>query len=155
EDLIAQGFSDEALAERLKRQHKLICAAIHSGRINDLKKMSGKVRVPLASDAQIEKGIDDQEVVDAPEVEASEAVVQEFEIESVEEFQPAVEEFEIEYGPITQEWTPPPPRVEEEVAEEEYSSEQPEAEEVIPDAEEEAELPQGFEEPQADGLVIT
>jgi hypothetical protein len=42
-DLIAQGFSDEALSERLKRQHKLICAAIHSGRINDLKKM-GAVR---------------------------------------------------------------------------------------------------------------
>ena len=30
EDLIAQGFSDELLAERLKRQHKLICAAIRS-----------------------------------------------------------------------------------------------------------------------------
>ena len=40
EDLIASGYSDEALAERLKRQHRLICAAIHSGRIDDLKKMS-------------------------------------------------------------------------------------------------------------------
>jgi hypothetical protein len=39
EDLIAEGFSDEVLAERLKRQHRLICAAIHSGRVNDLKKM--------------------------------------------------------------------------------------------------------------------
>jgi hypothetical protein len=38
-DLIEAGFSDEALGERLKRQHRLICAAIHSGRINDLKKM--------------------------------------------------------------------------------------------------------------------
>ena len=42
EDLIAEGFSDEALAERLKRQHRLICAAINSGRIDDLKKMSGR-----------------------------------------------------------------------------------------------------------------
>ena len=42
EDLIAEGFSDEVLAERLKRQHRLICAAIHSGRIDDLKKMSGR-----------------------------------------------------------------------------------------------------------------
>jgi hypothetical protein len=42
EDLIAKGFSDEALSERLKRQHKLICAAINSGRINDLKKMSAR-----------------------------------------------------------------------------------------------------------------
>ena len=41
EDLIASGFSDEALSERLTRQHKLICAAIHAGRIEDLKRMSG------------------------------------------------------------------------------------------------------------------
>lgn len=43
EDLIAQGFSDEVLAERLKRQHRLICAAINSGRIEDLKKMSPRI----------------------------------------------------------------------------------------------------------------
>lgn len=41
EDLIAEGFSDEVLAERLKRQHRLICAAINSGRINDLIKKMG------------------------------------------------------------------------------------------------------------------
>ncbi len=39
EDLIASGYSDEALAERLKRQHRLICAAIHNGRIEELKRM--------------------------------------------------------------------------------------------------------------------
>ena len=44
QDLIAEGFSDELLAERLKRQHRLICAAIHSGRIDDLKKMSGRAK---------------------------------------------------------------------------------------------------------------
>ena len=41
-DLIAEGFTDEALAERLKRQHRLICAAIHSGRINDLRRMAAR-----------------------------------------------------------------------------------------------------------------
>lgn len=40
EDLIASGFSDEALSERLKRQHLLICAAIHAGRVGDLKRMA-------------------------------------------------------------------------------------------------------------------
>jgi hypothetical protein len=40
DDLIASGFSDEALAERLKRQHRLICAAIHAGRIEELKRLS-------------------------------------------------------------------------------------------------------------------
>ncbi len=41
-DLIAEGYTDEALAERLKRQHRLICAAVHSGRIDDLKRMAAR-----------------------------------------------------------------------------------------------------------------
>lgn len=41
EDLIAAGFDEQVLAERLKRQHRLICAAIHAGRIADLKRMGG------------------------------------------------------------------------------------------------------------------
>ncbi len=41
EDLIASGFSDEALSERLKRQHMLICAAIHAGRVGELRRMAG------------------------------------------------------------------------------------------------------------------
>jgi len=49
EDLITAGFDESLLAERLDRQHKLICAAIRAGRIDDLKrlterKQSGKVK---------------------------------------------------------------------------------------------------------------
>jgi hypothetical protein len=40
EDLIASGFSEKILAERLQRQHKLICAAIRAGRIGELQMMS-------------------------------------------------------------------------------------------------------------------
>ncbi|HEY0321011.1 MAG TPA: hypothetical protein VGC66_08675 [Pyrinomonadaceae bacterium] len=40
DDLIAKGFDEKELADRLNRQHKLICAAIRSGRIEDLKRMS-------------------------------------------------------------------------------------------------------------------
>lgn len=40
DDLLAQGFNQEVLAERLHRQHKLICAAVHAGRIEDLKRMT-------------------------------------------------------------------------------------------------------------------
>src|SRR6266480_2145772 len=40
QDLIAAGFDENALAERLQRQHRLICAAIKAGRLNDLKKMN-------------------------------------------------------------------------------------------------------------------
>ncbi len=39
DDLIAAGFDQHALAERLQRQHKLICAAISAGRIEDLKRL--------------------------------------------------------------------------------------------------------------------
>lgn len=42
EDLIESGFDEAALAQRLKRQHRLICAAINAGRIEDLKRMSGE-----------------------------------------------------------------------------------------------------------------
>jgi hypothetical protein len=40
DDLIEKGFDEKELAERLNRQHKLICAAIRAGRIDDLKRMS-------------------------------------------------------------------------------------------------------------------
>ncbi|HKG97379.1 MAG TPA: hypothetical protein VKA97_06185, partial [Pyrinomonadaceae bacterium] len=81
QDLIASGFSDEVLAERLKRQHKLICAAIHSGRLDDLKRMSGRKKE--ATPVQ-------EEIVAETPVMVEEA-------------------FEIEHWPIAQEWTPPPP----------------------------------------------
>lgn len=42
EDLIAAGFNEEELNERLQRQHKLIIAAIRAGRIEDLKRMTMK-----------------------------------------------------------------------------------------------------------------
>ena len=140
-DLIEQGFSDEVLAERLKRQHKLICAAIHSGRINDLKKMSGRVKQASPPAA----------AVPAIPTEAGDPV----EIETASA--PAVEEpFEIEYWPLTQEWTPPPPKEEtDEVIEEPEPEEEPVAEgaswAVVP---EEEQLEEPVEEPLPDGLVI-
>jgi hypothetical protein len=94
EDLIASGFSDEVLAERLKRQHRLICAAINSGRIDDLKKMSGRVK---EAPPPVEEPAEDV----APEVETA---------------APVEEPFEIEYWPVSQEWTPPPAPADEELA---------------------------------------
>src|ERR1700704_1988490 len=43
EDLIAAGFDEEVLTERLKRQHRLICAAINAGRLEELKRMGAPV----------------------------------------------------------------------------------------------------------------
>ena len=42
EDLIKAGFDEAALAQRLKRQHRLICAAINAGRLEDLKRMGDR-----------------------------------------------------------------------------------------------------------------
>lgn len=39
DDLMSAGLDQGVLADRLQRQHKLICAAIHAGRIEDLKRM--------------------------------------------------------------------------------------------------------------------
>jgi hypothetical protein len=39
DDLVAGGFDESVLAKRLSRQHKLICAAVHAGRIEDLRRL--------------------------------------------------------------------------------------------------------------------
>ena len=133
-DLIEQGFSDEALAERLKRQHRLICAAINSGRINDLKKMGGR-----AKDAA-------ETIVEPPSVSEEEEA--EVEVSTA----PSTEEpFEIEYWPLTQEWTPPPPKEETDVVEEVEAAP---VDEVEADVEEEF-AEEAVEEVLPDGLVIT
>jgi hypothetical protein len=40
DDLIEKGYEEAVLAERVNRQHKLICAAVLAGRLSDLKKMT-------------------------------------------------------------------------------------------------------------------
>jgi hypothetical protein len=42
DDLIQSGFDEKILTERLQKQHKLICAAVRAGRIEELKKMTAK-----------------------------------------------------------------------------------------------------------------
>ncbi|PYS89288.1 MAG: hypothetical protein DMF64_18125 [Acidobacteria bacterium] len=46
DDLVAAGYNAQVLAERLQRQHKLICAAINAGRIEDLKRLQQREAVP-------------------------------------------------------------------------------------------------------------
>jgi hypothetical protein len=52
DDLIAGGFDEDILAQRLSRQHKLICAAVHAGRIEDLKHLSESDAAERASRRQ-------------------------------------------------------------------------------------------------------
>ncbi len=61
EDLIASGFDEAVLSERLKRQHRLICAAINAGRIDELKRMGGKGGAEPEIELEVEE--DQTEVV--------------------------------------------------------------------------------------------
>jgi hypothetical protein len=42
DDLLTSNFNERILAERLNKQHRLICAAIQAGRIEDLKRMTAR-----------------------------------------------------------------------------------------------------------------
>jgi hypothetical protein len=115
EDLIAQGFSDEVLAERLKRQHRLICAAINSGRIEDLKKMSPRVEepspgiakpisIPAEPSLPIEAEIVPEEAVEVEEVATPPETDSGFDLE-LEDVPSQI----WEPPPLPQEEPPPPP----------------------------------------------
>jgi len=41
-DIIEAGLGEDPIAQRLQKQHKLICAAVRSGRINELREMTAK-----------------------------------------------------------------------------------------------------------------
>lgn len=110
QDLIASGFSDEMLAERLKRQHRLICAAIHSGRLDDLKKMSGRVGAgetgpltgPLTSPDSVEAEVTEPNevtLVAEPEVVKSDDAVET--VQDVAAVEDATPEDVIAVGAVT------------------------------------------------------
>ena len=84
DDLIAEGFEEDKLAERLQRQHKLICAAIHAGRVEDLKRQSERAKP--ADQEQEQKSEVAQEMA-VPEAVAPETIVQEIAAEDEDIFQ--------------------------------------------------------------------
>lgn len=77
QDLITAGFDEEVLSERLKKQHRLICAAITAGRIEELKRMGARV-------APEEKA--------APSVNQAPEVFERFEVETSSEPPAVIEE---------------------------------------------------------------
>jgi hypothetical protein len=77
DDLVASGFDEKALVERLERQHKLICAAVHAGRIAELKRMGERAPVLQGSAVRapnppIQKGEEESKAV-PPATPATEA----------------------------------------------------------------------------------
>lgn len=75
DDLLEGDLDEEALAARLHRQHRLICAAIRAGRIEDLRQMTMRDSV-VAADAEKPTFV---EKVHANGASASPAVMEEFE----------------------------------------------------------------------------
>jgi hypothetical protein len=90
EDLIAAGFDEAALAQRLKRQHRLICAAINAGRLEELKRMGERtetaepeVSQPTPPEATTEAGPDELPYVEsAPEEDETVSTVSAVDVES-------------------------------------------------------------------------
>jgi hypothetical protein len=70
DDLIASGFDENTLADRLNRQHSLICAAVTTGRLEDLKRMGerGGERNPTAADGEPAKKISAAETITEDEL---------------------------------------------------------------------------------------
>lgn len=83
DDLVARGFDESVLAARLQRQHKLICAAVHAGRIEELKKLGARESAPatqnvggraepqspVAEDAPKDEAVAAKPQAEIPEVE--------------------------------------------------------------------------------------
>lgn len=82
DDLVARGFDAGVLAARLQRQHKLICAAVHAGRIEDLKQLTQRESQNSAPAASSESDADQQndEVNQPPKEIAKEAEPDRFSI---------------------------------------------------------------------------
>jgi len=100
EDLIEAGFNEEVLTKRLQRQHRLICAAINAGRLEELKRMGGKPQVDAAAPPSeaTEKGL---EGFTAPTTEESIAESEQLEIEiSTDDFPAAADDTIEEARPV-------------------------------------------------------
>jgi len=66
DDLVAGGFDEDVLAARLQRQHKLICAAVHAGRIEELKRLGAKDSAPATASDSANVEEDSSVAEDAP-----------------------------------------------------------------------------------------
>lgn len=95
DDLVARGFDESVLAARLQRQHKLICAAVHAGRIEELKKLGARESKPAPPKIETDVEKDSSVAKDAP----SNAAVQ---IEPQVEREPPGDRFSIS-GDATEE----------------------------------------------------
>lgn len=80
DDLLEGELDENALAARLHRQHKLICAAIQAGRIEDLKKMTAREGASVSSvEPQFTTSVNPSAIVTESHVEAPVVTLEELE----------------------------------------------------------------------------
>ncbi len=95
-DLLVDGVvtDKKALTERVHKQHKLICAAIKAGRIEDLKRLAAKEAAVGAKEARAEKeeavsakkaSVEKEAVVHAKDASVEEALEKEAPVSEMEE----------------------------------------------------------------------
>lgn len=60
DDLLVSDLDEKVLAARLQKQHKLICAAVRTGRIEDLKRMTVKDSAAKKKDSAAQNGFQDE-----------------------------------------------------------------------------------------------
>ncbi len=66
DDLFIGEFDEKQLADRVGRQHKLICAAVRAGRIDELKEMTAKTAAGAKAKAGVKVNLDAVAVADVP-----------------------------------------------------------------------------------------
>lgn len=91
EDLIVSGFDEGVLAQRLKRQHRLICAAINAGRLEELKRMSARVEEDLTHSAVMQAASPVTETQEVHEINEPSPIGTAAEAEALDE-DPTIEE---------------------------------------------------------------
>jgi hypothetical protein len=80
DDLLDGDLDETALAARLTRQHKLICAAIQAGRIEDLKRMTARETAPVVADQSPFTPVANAGVVTAEPIESAVVSLDELEV---------------------------------------------------------------------------
>lgn len=95
DDLLNGTLDEKELAKRLQRQHKLICAAIQAGRVDDLKRMNMKESAEphkgLIAHKEVVHADKDHKEAKAPHISKPEIKTRDNQFETVESFLPPPE----------------------------------------------------------------
>ncbi len=105
DDLAAEDVVEAVVAERVQKQHKLICAAIRAGRINELKAMTARASAAKAAEAPQAQPEPVQVVVPTPVARVETQRIVTFSPAEPPVEPPAAEPIELPASVVTQEFS--------------------------------------------------